>query len=110
MIQKRQAPGPGPGPNGEIGGLTTPNENVKIPKRTICISGDPAMPVLQIDPKSNLRLRYLKTDTDEVPPLANLPNPNLPWMPFLPTKDMWNEQQQLMVDQQKALDKLATDP
>ncbi|TKY85953.1 hypothetical protein EX895_004778 [Sporisorium graminicola] len=100
---KRQAAeSSSPGGNADEGAEA---KNRKQPAKVLmCINGDPAVPPIKFDTMSGLRIRDPAAQQDGVVEITNLPNYQMPWMAFLPTADMWNEQQQLMIAQEKVIE------
>lgn len=82
-----------------------PASNANAPKVLMCINGDPAVPAIKFNTSmTGVRIRDASTQKDGVVDITNLPNYKMPWMPFLPTADMWGEQQNLMLDQEKMIE------
>lgn len=74
------------------------------PKVLMCINGDPALPPIKFNTMTGLRIRDASTQQDGVVSITNLPNYSMPWMPFLPTAEMWAEQQELMAEQERIIE------
>ncbi len=70
----------------------------------MCINGDPSVPPIKFDTITGMRLRDPATRQDGVLEITNLPNYKMPYMPFLPTAEMWAEQQALMLEQEKVIE------
>lgn len=73
-------------------------------KVLMCINGDPAVLPIKFNTMTGLRIRDPQAQQDGVVEITNLPNYQMPWMAFLPTSDMWNEQQELMMAQEKVIE------
>lgn len=74
------------------------------PKILMCINGDPSVPPIKFDTMTGMRLRDPANQQDGVVEITNLPNYKMPYMPFLPTAEMWAEQQSLMLEQEKVIE------
>ncbi|EST05982.1 hypothetical protein PSEUBRA_005037 [Kalmanozyma brasiliensis GHG001] len=74
------------------------------PKVLMCINGDPALPPIKFNTMTGLRIRDASTQQGGVVSITNLPNYSMPWMPFLPTAEMWAEQQALMLEQESIIE------
>lgn len=72
----------------------------QVQKVLMCINGDPAVPPIKFNTMTGLRIRDASAQQDGVIEITNLPNYKMPWMPFLPTEEMWAEQQTLMLAQE----------
>ncbi|ETS62639.1 hypothetical protein PaG_03283 [Moesziomyces aphidis] len=80
-------------------------EPAKAPAKVLmCINGDPDVPAIKFNTMTELRIRDASAQQDGVMQVTNLPNYQTPWMPFLPTADMWAEQQTLMIEQEKIIE------
>ena len=87
----------------------TPVKKKKAPTKILmCINGDPAVPPIKFDTVTGLRIRDASDKQDGVVAITNLPRYNTPWMPFLPTAEMWAEQQDLMIAQEDIIEKNTT--
>ncbi|CDU25581.1 uncharacterized protein SPSC_05474 [Sporisorium scitamineum] len=101
FMHKRQssdAPAPQPADDGDAAPKKKPA------KVLMCINGDPDVPPIKFDTMTGLRIRDPQAQKDGVVEITNLPNYQMPWMAFLPTVDMWNEQQALMIAQEKVIE------
>ncbi|KAJ1031412.1 hypothetical protein NDA13_001805 [Ustilago tritici] len=83
---------------------TAPAAPKKQAKVLMCINGDPAVPPIKFNTMTGLRIRDASEKKDGVVAISNLPNYQMPWMPFLPTEEMWAEQQTLMLEQEKMIE------
>lgn len=89
---------------------TTPDATDTTPKTKqpakvlMCINGDPAVPPIKFNTMTGLRIRDAAEQQDGVVEITNLPNYQMPWMPFLPTEEMWAEQQTLMLAQETMIE------
>ncbi|PWZ00954.1 hypothetical protein BCV70DRAFT_199319 [Testicularia cyperi] len=92
-LEKRQG--------GVGGGTASAPAATTLPKVLVCVSGDPDQPPIKFETMNGLRIQdpALLPDKKTVD-ITNLPNYQMPWMPFLPTEEMWNEQQILMLAQE----------
>ncbi len=52
----------------------------------MCINGDPAVEHIKFNTRTGLRIRDASVQQDGVVSITNLPNYQMPWMPFLPPK------------------------
>lgn len=102
-LHKRQLPDSPPDGTDES---TTPKK--KPAKVLMCINGDPAIPPIKFNTMTGLRIRDASAQQDGVVEITNLPNYQMPWMPFLPTEEMWSEQQTLMLAQEDMIEKNMT--
>lgn len=87
---------------------TAPAAPKKQAKVLMCINGDPAVPPIKFNTVTGLRIRDASEKKDGVVAITNLPNYQMPWMPFLPTEEMWAEQQTLMLEQEKIIEQNMT--
>jgi len=95
LFHKRQAPSLS---GDQTDGQAPPAK--KVAKVLMCINGDPAVPPVKFNTMTGLRIRDPTAQQDGVVEVTNLPNYQMPWMPFLPTEEMWAEQQTLMLAQE----------
>lgn len=77
-------------------------------KILMCINGDPAVAPIKFNTMTGLHIRDASDKQDGVVAITNLPNYQMPWMPFLPTEEMWAEQQTLMLAQEKMIEQNMT--
>lgn len=87
---------------------TAPAAPKKQAKVLMCINGDSAVPPIKFNTITGLRIRDASEKKDGVVAITNLPNYQMPWMPFLPTEEMWAEQQTLMLAQEKMIEQNMT--
>lgn len=66
----------------------------------VCVNGDLDVAPIKFDTMTGVRIVDTAASTDGVMDITNLPNYKMPWMPFLPTQAMWDEQQILMLAQE----------
>lgn len=87
----------------------TDGEPKKEPAKVLmCINGDPLVPPIKFNTMTGLRIREASAQQDGVVQITNLPNYQLLYMPFLPTAEMWDEQQALMLAQEDMIEKNMT--
>ncbi|SPC65743.1 uncharacterized protein UHOD_12209 [Ustilago sp. UG-2017b] len=87
---------------------TAPAAPKKQAKVLMCINGDSAVPPIKFNTITGLRIRDASEKKDSVVAITNLPNYQMPWMPFLPTEEMWAEQQTLMLAQEEMIEQNMT--
>ncbi|KAJ1019933.1 hypothetical protein NDA16_004214 [Ustilago loliicola] len=97
LLHKRQSPDPSPAAAAK-----------KPAKVLMCINGDPAVAPIKFNTMTGLRIRDASDKQDGVVAITNLPNYQMPWMPFLPTEEMWAEQQTLMLAQEQMIEQNMT--
>lgn len=67
----------------------------------VCVNGDTDVAPIKFDVMTGVRIiDHTVSTSDKTPDISNLPNYKRPWMPFLPTQSMWEEQQILMLAQE----------
>ncbi|SNX82148.1 uncharacterized protein MEPE_00854 [Melanopsichium pennsylvanicum] len=99
FLDKRQAPDSAP-PALD----SAPPADKKPAKIFMCINGDPDVPPIKFNTMTGLKIRDPEAQQDGVVEITNLPNYQMPWMPFLPTAEMWEEQQTLMLAQEEMIE------
>ncbi|GAC98548.1 hypothetical protein PHSY_006142 [Pseudozyma hubeiensis SY62] len=106
FVHKRQADSSDGAPQPSSDGNSPPARKGKTPvaKVLMCINGDPAVPPIKFNTMTGMRLRDASVPKDGVVDITNLPNYKMPWMPFLPTAEMWAEQQELMLAQEQMIE------
>ncbi|KAJ9478897.1 hypothetical protein PHBOTO_002405 [Pseudozyma hubeiensis] len=106
FVHKRQAdPSDGaPQPSSDGNSPSARKGKAAVAKVLMCINGDPAVPPIKFNTMTGMRLRDASVPKDGVVAITNLPNYKMPWMPFLPTAEMWAEQQELMLAQEQMIE------